>query len=192
VRERLLAAAPLLLAAATFAGCAVGSTEFSRPGAYVGLYGLHAYEDFEVSATASGTEADVGDSDLGAGARVGVRFLDHFAVEVFAESVDGFEVEQGSVEADLDLAQVGLAAKLYPLTGRFQPYLLAGGGAASAEVDRNFDADEDGGFLRAGLGIDLYVTENFAVFAEANMNRMTGGTEDLDHFDAMIGLLFRF
>jgi hypothetical protein len=192
VRYRLLAVPLLILAAASFAGCSLTSTEFSRDGVYLGAYGLKAYEDFEVTASGSGTDADVGDSDLGAGARLGVRFLDHVAVEVFYESVQGFEVEDNNVSADLDLAQAGVAAKLFPFTGRFQPYLLAGGGAATADIDGAFNADDDGGFLRAGLGLDVYLTANLALFAEANYNHMTGGTEDLDHVDAMLGLMFRF
>ena len=46
--------------------------------------------------------------------------------------------------------------------------------------------------MRAGVGTDLYITRNFALFGEVNYNEMVGDTGDLDHIDAMLGLLFRF
>jgi hypothetical protein len=194
----LLAAAPLAACASTAAPPSPGplvppaedaaGPSFGREGLYFGVYALHAYEDFDVS----GSNVSTGDSDLGAGLRVGYRATDHLAFEVFGESVDGFEVESGNIESDLDLAQFGFLGKLYVIAdGRLQPYLVAGGGIARSDVD-DFDLDDDGGFVRAGIGTDLYITRNFALFGEVNYNEMVGDTGDLDHIDAMLGLLFRF
>ncbi|HEU4395316.1 MAG TPA: outer membrane beta-barrel protein [Planctomycetota bacterium] len=212
-------ALPLLLAAASLAACAspspppppismptagvgapLGSLEppiapaqdasgksFDRTGAYLGLYGLKSWEDFDDTDSGIST----GDSDLGAGMKFGLRMTPAFGIEAFGELVEGFDVDSNSVEADLELAQVGLLAKLYLGDGRFQPYLAAGGGMASAEID-DFDSDDDGGFFRGAVGLDVYVTENVALFAEGNYDHMVGGTSDLDHLNALLGLMFRF
>ena len=106
-----IAGMALLLSAATFAGCASTASppfapaaaapdilvgDFGRKGLYLGAYALQSFEQFD---TPSGIETD--DSDPGAGLRLGWRLLDSLAIEGFAESVDGFSVEQGSVESDM-------------------------------------------------------------------------------------------
>jgi len=185
----------LLLATPLFAGCAsmVGPApqdvlggDFDRKGAYLGLYAIQSKEVFDTP-----TGVDVGDSDLGVGGKVGFRIIDRVAVEAVVENVDGFEVESGNVSADLELMQYGLNGKFFITTGRVQLYLLGGIGAASADVS-GFNLDEDGHYYRGGLGVDIYLTSNFAAFGEANYNRMAGDTNDLDHIDAQFGVMFRF
>jgi hypothetical protein len=194
-RARMPAAAALL-ASSLLAGCALatpplepdeGSSDFSRPGAYLGVYGIQAYEQFQTS----GSRVDTGNSDLGAGVKLGFRATPGFALEALAENVRGFDVDDGTVHTDLDILNFGLAGKCYLLEDRFQPYLLGGAGLARPDV-RGFDIDEDSWFLRGGLGIDIYLTSNFALFGEANYNRMMGGGSKLHHIDAQAGVLFRF
>jgi outer membrane protein W len=188
---RLVAVAAL----SACAGCASagsggessGGSEFARPGPYAGLYAIQSYENFDTS----DSRVRSGNSDLGAGLRVGYRTTPCFAVEVIAENVKGFSVSQGNVEDDLDLLNFALAGKYFLADGRLQPYLLGGAGLARADV-RSFDFDNHGWFLRGGLGVDVYVATSVAVFGELNYNRMMGGKSDLHHIDAQLGLLIRF
>ena len=190
-------AAAVLFASVLATGCASpaftgeGSgddeSSFSREGAYVGVYGIKSYERFDTG----GSGVSVGDSDLGIGAKVGYRFSGNVALEVVGENVTGFSVEDSNVESDLDLMNFGVIGKYYLGTERIQPYLLAGIGLARADV-RDFNYDDDGGFFRFGLGLDVYITANIALFGEANYNRMIGGVDDLDHVDLQVGVMFRF
>ena len=163
------------------------SKEFDRTGLYIGAYGIQSFEDFDTS----GTNVDTGDSDLGVGLKLGFRLGRFLAVEAVAENVTGFEIEAGTVSSDLDLTAYGLQGKFFLLGGRFQPYGLAGFGITSADVD-TFDLDEDGGYVRLGLGLDVYITSNFAAFGEVNYNKGTGSTDDITHTDLQLGVLFRF
>jgi opacity protein-like surface antigen len=166
---------------------AAQDSSFARPGPYLGLYGVKSYEQF--SSSSAGVR--FGNSDLGAGLRLGYRATPDLAVEVIAEDVKGFALSDGTAKADLDLLNFGVMGKYFLLTERVQPYLLAGVGVARSDV-RRFNYDHDGGFLRGGLGADVYLTTNFAVFGEANYNRMMGGVSDLHHIDLQAGILFRF
>lgn len=198
IGPRFLAAA-VLFASVAASGCASSSSssqdefdrdpesDYARDGIYLGLYGIAAFEDFHTS----GPGVSSGNSDLGIGAKVGYRATPNVAVEVIAENVKGFEVSSSSVESDLRLVNFGVMGKYYFMTERFQPYLLVGGGVASAHV-AHFDYDNNGGFVRGGLGADFYLSHSIALFAEANYNRMMGGVSDLHHIDLQLGLIFRF
>jgi hypothetical protein len=178
------------------AGCASASrsdggdgpeSDFARPGVYAGLYGIKAFENFHTG----GNSVHAGHSDLGAGVKIGYRVASNVAVEFVAENVRGFDIDDGNVDSNLDLLNFGLMGKYYFATERFQPYVIGGFGVARSDVS-NFNYDHDGGFLRGGMGADFYLTRNFALFGEANYNRMVGGTSDLHHIDLQLGLIFRF
>ncbi len=163
------------------------TSDFARPGAYVGLYGIESFENFHTS----GSGVSSGNSDVGAGLKIGYRATPDVAVELLAENVKGFSLTDSNAKADMTLVNFGLMGKYYLATERFEPYLLAGFGLASAHV-RHFDYDSQGGFLRGGVGMDVYIIRNVAVFGEANYNRLMGGVSDLHHIDVQLGLLFRF
>jgi len=194
--SRILAAA-VLVASVVAAGCASpayssessggGESDFARPGAYVGAYGIKSYEQFDTH----DSTVTFGDSDLGIGLRIGYRLNEDIALEVIGEDVKGFSVSGSSADANLDLMMFGVNGKFFLASGRLQPYLLAGVGVARADV-RGFNYDNDGGYFRAGLGMDIYVTSNFGFFGEANYNRMIGGVSDLHHIDLQLGIQFRF
>lgn len=192
---RTLAAAALL-ASLIAAGCASaspaeesadGSSGFARPGVYLGAYGIQSFEKFHTG----DSQIDTGHSDFGVGLKVGYRATPCAAVEVIAESVKGFEVSDGTLDSDLDILNFGISGKYYFLEDRFQPYVLGGVGLSRADVS-DFDFDDDTWFLRGGVGVDVYLTTGFALFAEADYNRMMGGGSDLHHIDLQAGLLFRF
>lgn len=196
---RLLAAAALF-AALVASGCSTTSgssggggdgaeqeSDFARSGAYLGLYGVKSYEEFHTSN--NGVHA--GNGDYGIGGKLGYRITPNIAVEGIAENIKGFRMSDGKVDSDMDLLNFGIMGKYYLMTDRIQPYLLAGAGVARSDV-RHFSYDNDGGFLRGGIGADVYITSNFALFGEANYNRMMGGVSDLHHIDLQLGLMFRF
>lgn len=192
-----MAMAAALVAALIASGCSTTSRSgegdpepesgFAREGLYLGLYGIQSYENFH---TSNGS-VDTGNSDLGVGGKVGYRISPKFALEGIVENIKGFEVSDGNVDSDLDLLNFGVMGKYYLATERFQPYLLAGVGVARADVS-HFSYDDDGGFLRGGIGMDVYLAESIALFGEANYNRMMGGVSDLHHIDLQLGLIFRF
>lgn len=194
-----MAMAAALFAALVASGCSTtsrseeGESEaapesgFAREGLYLGLYGIKSYENFHTS----GNSVHTGDSDGGIGAKVGFRITPNVAIEAIAENVRGFRVSDGTVDSNLDLLNFGVMGKYYLATERFQPYLVAGAGVARSDVS-NFNYKHDGSFLRGGLGMDVHLTQNVAVFGEANYNRMMGGVSDLHHIDLQLGLIFRF
>ncbi len=196
---RFLAAAALF-AALVASGCSTTSgssgdggegsepeSDFARSGAYLGLYGVKSYEDFHTHRNS----VHAGNGDYGIGGKLGYRITPNIAVEGIAENIKGFRMSDGKVDSDMDLLNFGVMGKYYFMTDRIQPYLLAGAGVARSDVS-HFSYDNDGGFLRGGLGADFYITSNFALFGEANYNRMMGGVSDLHHIDLQLGLMFRF
>jgi predicted small secreted protein len=192
VRRILCVAA--LLGSLVVSGCATTSghggdgseSDFARSGVYAGLFGIKSYENFDLS---GGVHS--GDGDLGAGVKLGYRISPEIAVEAIAENIKGFRVSDGKVDDDLDLLNFGVMAKYYFMTDRFQPYVIGGVGVARSDVS-GFNYDHDGGFLRGGLGIDVYLSHNFALFSELDYNRMVGGVSDLHHIDFQVGLIYRF
>ena len=109
--------AALLLVAASLAACASPAAfpsappedapkdkDFSRRGLYLGAYALQSYEQFDTS----GANVSTGNSDLGAGLKLGWRLSPRIAIEGVAEDIQGFSVHDNSASADLDLLQFAI------------------------------------------------------------------------------------
>lgn len=103
--------------------------------------------------------------------------------------IDDTRPDEGAAKvAELSLLPIGPVARIrYPLfDGRLEPYLLAGGGAAIAEMnDRTEDVRLPGnagkkvrGFGVVGLGIDYFFAENAAVGIEGRYFFM--GSQDYE------------
>jgi opacity protein-like surface antigen len=160
---------------------------YGRPGLYVAAGGFRGFENFDTA----GSTIRAKDSDIGFLVRGGIRIADPFAVEVSLEDARGFNLEQGSSSLDVNIASVVATGKWYFATGMLQPYLLGGVGWARADVE-TLDLDGTAAFFRVGAGVDLYISHNVALFGELNYNRMTGDLRDLDHYDAVLGIMLRF
>jgi len=200
---RLAPLAPFLAAALALPACAStpgqnkkeewysgdpsGVMKYDREGPYIGLEGIQGHEAFDLSGTGLTSE----DSDVGIGIRGGLRLDPALAVEISVESVTGYKLSSGPVETDLDFLNFVLAGKFYFSPTRIQPYAIAGIGFTEADV-HDLDLDEDGTVARIGGGVDIYVTPAVAVFAEGTYNRGFSGLNDLDSYNVMLGLLFRF
>lgn len=165
------------------------STNYSRPGFYLGAGGLYAIEDFD-----TGSRVGV-DNEFGYNFRLGYRITPNIAIEVMGERVDGFDLTN-AVGQSVD-TWVGTAnGKFFFFTDRFQPYLLAGLGAmhAQAEIRQGFKVDSDvtGFAFRYGGGLDSYITEHWLVNLEISGVKPTGDTKNLDYFSLGGGIQYRF
>ena len=159
----------------------------------------------------------------GLSALVGYRLAAIFAAELQYEWVDEYDIE-GSVDASPTLSIYSITG--HTLTGnakfivpfwRIQPYFMVGAGVSVYEIDRGglFDDPIAGPALdsagidvkdgkqtrfagRAGLGLDLYVTENIVINAQGQVVLTTlakpdlGDIADLNYVGFSAGLRWRF
>jgi len=186
---------------------------FERPGWLVGLTGRYAWgnyrdeeqEDMQVALwpfVISMTEGNSG----GVSGWAGYRCHRRFSTEVEVEWMNGFEGDidelvQGTVaEYSLSPIVVTSNAKGYLLTGRYQPYVLAGAGAMTVEsIVRDFRGP--GGTrsdrltmftMRFGAGVDVYATKNIVVNVDLDYVLPVAGVKNLQYLTFGGGLQYRF
>lgn len=201
------AALAVLWAASSAFAQAEGSADevegYARTGVYAGLAGSVAFEDFDSGLTLPGLagapiSVAYGDFDpsLGLHARGGYRLHPNVAAEVHLEWLSGFD---GSVRigggapmnATLEALAFGANLKLYPLRGRFQPFVTLGAGALQIE-ETGTGADEWDFAGRLGGGIDVYVTEQIAVSLDTTYVLPTDLLQGYEYVSFGWGLLYRF
>ena len=197
----------------------VDEDDFARRGWLVGLGGSYAIETFEDDAEADfrKPEADGGlgpdvnlsvDNSFGVNGRVGYRCHRYFSAEVEVEWLDGFSsdlTEPGFTQlADVGFEPVVVTTNLkgYFLTGRYQPFLLAGAGVMTADIKlqdpvglgfTGVKSESENEFaLRFGAGIDLYATKHVVVSLEADYVLPFGDLDALDYITVSWGLQYRF
>lgn len=173
--------------------------DFAREGVYVGVAGTFAtYTSAEDELDDAGVDADV-DEALGLNARLGYRLHPNFAVEGEFEWLS---------EADIDVSPFGdiatiesfvltLNGKLYVLTGRVQPFLLAGVGYMQGEIEDSVagvdvSQEEESFAARVGGGLDIYITPNIAANLGLSYVIPTDDLEDVDFLSFGWGLIYRF
>ena len=185
----------------------------------------------EVLITTSGVDLD---ELWGAGAVVGYRASPHLALEFEGEwiadsSESSFTIDntgdRGKIEVD-DLWTVTANVRVYPFTGRFQPFGIVGFGLYHADVDARGESNgntttginddppppddlyEDipadfsyrssktktDGVLRAGLGLDAYVTPEIAIETKVDyvLPFTDTGLITTDYLSVRVGVLYRF
>ncbi len=169
-------------------------------------------------------KADLGDSG-GVNATVGYRAFSFLALEIEYEWIDQYKIK-GSTDTPIPVSGDLYSIEGHTLTAntkwiipfwRIQPYLLIGGGIAISDVNRGslYDnaaiaavldsagIDVQGGThtnaaARAGLGLDLYITEHIVVNGEASTVLTTlkepdlGDIEDLNYISFSAGMQYRF
>jgi len=159
------------------------------------------------------------DDSGGLNALLGYRVWSWFALELQYEWVDEYDID-GSIDSPFPIS-----GKLYSIEGhtltasskwiipfwRIQPYFLIGGGMAISEVSKGdlaaaltaLGGDIDDGTnikpaARAGLGLDIYLTKQIVVNAQASAvlttlkNPDIGDVEDLNYMSFTAGLQYRF
>ena len=191
----LATAALTSLVCASFALTAGEDTkqdEFARRGWLIGVAGSYAIETFESDLQdAVGFSVDLSvDNSLGFNGRVGYRCHRWLSAEVEVEWLNGFDVSAPGF-ATIDVEPVVATANLkgYFLTGRYQPFLLVGGGGMTAKA-----ATERGKSyaMRVGGGIDLYATKNVVVTVGADYVLPFDDLKDLDYISIGWGFEYRF
>jgi len=190
---------------ATFVVAGVAAAEkepdtFARHGWYVGLSGLYAIENFDRAF----------DDSAGVSGKLGYRVLPHLAAELRYEWLEGFDsngairefddpdldLENG--DAEIDTHQATLAAKLFALTGRVQPYALLGAGVLVVNTELKASKfkkpyEVDVGFAaRFGAGVDLYASEQVVIDIEASYLVPTGEVSGEEYGTVGLGLQYRF
>ena len=182
-------------------------------------------EDFLEDELGQQGSVDIGNSG-GVSARVGYRAASWFAAELQYEWIAPYDVD---VSGDLGPGGSTISGRLYDIEGhtltvntkwiipfwRMQPYLLLGAGYSLYDVGRgpmaapietaNDDIQIEGGKQnafagRAGLGLDLYLTEKIVLMTEATAMVTTrnfetpsqGAIDDLYYLAFSAGLQYRF
>jgi opacity protein-like surface antigen len=174
--------------------------DFNRDGYYVGVQGVYALEDFDMIGTRF-------DDEFGVNGHVGYRFLRNFALEAEFEWIDGFSGTTGTALAGLtgkvDTYAINLNTKLYPLArafeqdsvlARFQPFAQVGVGWQWAQrkgfgLPKNNTGDIVGRF---GGGLEVYLTENFALTGNAVYALSGGKVDDFRYLSFGWGVQWRF
>lgn len=177
--------------------------DYSRSGFYVWLgagIGISTKAEDQLSAIASavagGPVPVKVSSAAGFNGRIGMAG-GIISSELQFEYLPGFEASVLDVPAaEWSLFTMTGNLKLQLPAGQLQPYALVGGGStrstASSPVLPGVDQSFWGGAVRAGGGLDLYVTEHVALAADATYVIPFGDNEDLDYVSIGIGLIYKF
>lgn len=165
---------------------------YNRPGPYVGVGGSYMVSGFQGGARS----ADFGDT-LGFNVRGGYRLNDYWALEGLYEYGDDFGAHQVVPGGDIQTNTFMGGAKLILPLGRFQPYLSGSAGFVNANADKslrrtNWDVDGTNFAGRFGGGVDLFATENVAVFLDASYTMPIKEVSDLYYFSFGWGAKYVF
>jgi len=189
--------------------------DYDRTGIYAGIdfggtFYLDVKDDLDETLDALGLSGHTEEEEpLGFGARVGYRFLPNLAGEVQFQWYSGAKVRfTGNVLGDpktqfeqttfLKLETLTLTGNLkaYLLTGRIQPFLLAGGGLIHHDTEdvrgigQGGKGDDFTG--RFGGGIDLYFNRNVVLVLDTSYLLTTGDADHLDQVQISVGINYRF
>lgn len=153
-----------------------------RPGFYLGLGAVYAFEDFSFTSENLGMTGILGpgvdpgyDDSAGAHVQVGYRLTDWVGAEILYEFLEGFDSTRGTPDTEIDSHLFTLNAKWYaPIEGRLRPYALTGMGAhlvnsevLDPTVRKPFETDA--GFVgRLGGGIAWDVSRHFTFELEGS------------------------
>jgi opacity protein-like surface antigen len=164
--------------------------QYAREGVYAQVGGGYAIENFDLP---SGVDAD--DSLILSG-RLGYRFNPNFAGEVLFEYLDEFELDVSGLGSlgDINGWALSANAKIFPLTGRVQPYGLLGFGWLDAEIDLGPLGSEDDSdtMARFGGGVDFYMTQDLFVNVEGAYVLPFGDLDDADFISFVLSVGFWF
>lgn len=175
---------------------------YARTGVYAGLAGAVAFDDFSSDVSLPGLEGSAVpvalggfDPSLGLHARAGYRALERVAGELHFEWLSGFDgqsvISGVPLSATIETLAVSADVKLYPLLGRYQPFLILGLGVLGAE-ETTTNTDEWDFAARLGGGIDVYVTDHIAVNLDVSYVLPLDQLSGYEYVSLGWGLLYRF
>jgi len=172
----------------------------------VHAYGGQLFGDDLTDTTISGRTPKL-DDDVTYGIRYGYNFTDTWGVELSLGQSATSVTELASGDVDLDLTTVDVDAVWHFNSGsRFVPYVVAGVGYASADLDapirgtvngRAVSIEDDSGFtVNAGVGAKYFATDRFLVRLEARYRYLDGVVDNFDDslntFETTLGLGWKF
>jgi opacity protein-like surface antigen len=181
-------------------------SDFDRQRFYLGLGPLWVWQNFHESSHrfTGGTGANVdADDSWGAEARLGYRLLPQLALEVQGQYYGESKFDArlpGAVGSSQVGSFEGVGAtgnfKVYPIQGRFQPYVLGGLGLMWARVRNdipgalNDNRTELAG--RGGLGMDIYLDKHVAFNVEGSYLQPATSLKDFPVAAITGGVQFHF
>jgi opacity protein-like surface antigen len=210
------------------AKAATPEPDFGRDGFYAGLNMVYAVPYFEdhveniiVATRASNPNQTCGtcvfladvDPSVGFNARFGYRFLRHFAIEGQFEWLDQFTIQiketttgQGGTDAStIGGYTVTLDAKLYPFTGRFQPFVDLGLGlidldsrdnqtivVSSVAYGPEVNLNDHELVARFGGGLDFYINETWGMNFTASYVTPAATLHHFNYTSLNAGFFYRF
>ena len=190
----------LLLLGSGVASAEPPPEDFNRDGYYVGVQGVYALEDFDLTGARF-------DDEFGVNGHVGYRFLRNFAVEAEFEWIDGFDGTFGTALAGgsgkVDTYAILMNTKIYPLArafeqdsvlARFQPFAQVGFGWQWGQRKGLGTTNKNTGDIvgRFGGGLEVYLTENFALTTNAVYALSGGKVDDFRYLSIGWGVQWRF
>jgi opacity protein-like surface antigen len=181
---------------ASMAGGETDEEDYARRGFLLALAGTWGIETFDPS----GVSLSVDDS-LGLNGGGGYRCHRHASAEVEVEWLDGFEgnATGGGASGPVRVEPVVVTTNVkgyWPME-RYQPFLLFGVGAMTAETTSQTGAttssrsDYDTA-LRFGTGIDVYATPHIVLDLGVDYVLPLGALEGLSYVSIGWGLQYRF
>ena len=160
--------------------------DFSSPGLYAGLGFAVGFENFDPGFIDMGTP-------VGFDSWLGYRVIPNLAAELELGYLNGFEPDGVPSSAGLDVLAFTGNLKAYLLTGRVQPFVLVGIGLTDFIVSAPGLSEHETDFAaRFGGGIDVYLTESFALQVKTSYMLTTRDLDGLDYVDLTFGGQIRF
>ena len=148
------------------------------------------------------------DDDVTYGLRYGYNFTEAWGLELSLGQTNTSVTGLPGRDTDLDLTTFDVDAVYhFNPSGRFVPYVLAGLGYASADLDRPIAGtvsgvgpvriDDDNGFtVNAGVGAKYFVTDNVSLRLDARyryLDKVVDRFDDsLNTFETTFGVGFQF
>jgi len=204
LRSENLAGLAALAALALNAAPAVAQVEANTK--EVHAYGGQLFGDDLTDTTISSRTPKL-DDDLTYGVRYGYNFTSNWGIELSLGQSASSVTELSSGNVDLDLTTADVDAVWHFNSGsRFVPYVVAGLGYASADLDAPIrgtvnggavSIEDDSGFtLNAGVGAKYFATDRFLVRFEARYRYLEGVVDNFDDslntFETTLGVGWKF
>ena len=204
LRSENLAGLAALRALALNAPPAVAQVEANSQ--EVHAYGGELFGDDLTDTEISGRTPKL-DDDLTYGVRYGYNFTSDWGMELSLGQSASSVTELAGGDVDLDLSTVDVDAVWHFNPGaQFVPYVVAGVGYGSADLDAPIrgtvnggavSIEDDSGFtLNAGVGAKYFATDRFLVRLEARYRYLDGVVDSLDDslntFETTLGVGWKF
>ena len=199
-----------LIGLATVGALAIGATpamaQVTAGSQEVHAYVGEAFGDDITDRSITGRTPEL-DDDLTYGLRYGFNFTDAWGLELSLGQTNTSVTGLAGRDTDLDLTTFDVDAIYHFNTGSpFVPYVLAGVGYASADLDRPIIGtvgaapvriDNDNGFtLNAGVGAKYFITDNVSLRLDARyryLDKVVDRFDDsLNTFETTFGVGFQF